>query len=137
MLRFLAMPLIGLALAACVAEAPDTPRSVVIERDRFSGPVERVVDGDTFRMVGLNTSVRIWGLDAPERSERAGPLATATLRRLIGGQVVSCRLRDIDRYKRAVGQCFLPDGRDIAATMIALGVATEYCRYSRGAYRTC
>ena len=137
MFRCLAALLPGLALSACVADAPDTRRSVVIERDRFSGPVERVVDGDTFRIVGLNTSVRIWGLDAPERSERAGPRATATLRRPIEGQAVSCRLRDIDRYKRAVGQCFLPDGRDIAATMIALGVATEYCRYSRGAYGTC
>ena len=48
-----------------------------------------------------------------------------------------CDVRDIDRYGRFVGQCFLGDGRDIAAVMIEVGVATEYCRYSGGYYGTC
>ena len=63
--------------------------------------------------------------------------ATATMRRLVSGISLHCSQRDIDRYDRIVAQCFLPDGRDIAAVMIRAGVATEYCRYSRGYYRTC
>jgi endonuclease YncB( thermonuclease family) len=34
-------------------------------------------------------------------------------------------VRDIDRFGRIVGQCVLPDGRDIAAVMIASGAAME------------
>ena len=34
---------------------------------------------------------------------------------MISGQTLTCRQRDVDRYGRIVGQCFLPDGRDITA----------------------
>lgn len=66
-----------------------------------------------------------------------GSEATRAMRGLIAGTTLDCRVRDIDRYNRIVAQCFLPDGRDIAAEMIRMGVATEYCRYSRGYYQTC
>lgn len=103
----------------------------------FAAKVVRVVDGDTFRVDGLERSIRIWGLDAPERGESGGSAATRALRGLIEGREVSCRIRDIDRYRRIVGQCFLPDGRDVAAAMIRKGAATEYCRFSKGHYGAC
>lgn len=105
--------------------------------EEFGGTVSRVTDGDTFRISGIEPAIRIWGLDAPERDERGGSAATKTLRSLIDGQRLNCVLIDIDRYRRFVGQCFLPDGRDIAQVMILSGVATEYCKYSRGFYGTC
>lgn len=80
-------------------------------------------------MTGVDTRIRIWGLDAPEQDRAGGSAATATLTRLIAGQELACRQRDIDRYGRIVGQCFLADGRDIAAVMIASGTAREFCRY--------
>lgn len=85
----------------------------------------------------LEPAIRIWGLDAPETDEPGGSEATQTLTRLIAGQTLTCQIKDVDRYSRIVGQCFLPNGRDIAAEMINLGVATEYCRYSGGHYGTC
>ena len=51
------------------------------------------------------------------------------------GQVLDCHVRDIDRYKRRVAQCFLPDGRDIGALMVASGLARDYTRYSKGYYK--
>lgn len=104
---------------------------------RLSGSVQRIVDGDTLRLQGLEPSIRIWGLDAPERGHPGGAEATNVLQSLVTGQVLTCRIRDIDRYDRIVGQCYLSDGKDIAAEMIRLGVATEYCRYSGGYYGTC
>ena len=77
------------------------------------------------------------GLDAPEIGKPCGAQATAALTALIAGQELTCRQRDIDRYDRIVGQCFLADGRDITAAMIASGTAQEYCRYSGNHYRTC
>lgn len=99
--------------------------------------VSKILDGDTFTLSGESRRIRVWGLDAPEWNHRGGPAATATLRGLISGKRLRCAVLDIDRYGRLVAQCFLPDGRDIAAEMIRSGAATEYCRYSRGFYGTC
>jgi endonuclease YncB( thermonuclease family) len=57
--------------------------------------------------------------------------------RLVQGRSLTCHERDVDRYGRTVGQCFLPDGTDITARMIESGTATEYCRYSGNHYGTC
>ncbi len=81
--------------------------------------------------------IRVWGLDAPEVDDPGGSAATATLTTFISGQQLTCRQRDIDRYGRIVGQCFLPDGRDITAATIASGTVQEFCRHSRNHYRTC
>jgi micrococcal nuclease len=103
----------------------------------LTGHVTGIVDGDTFWISSKDVRIRVWGLDAPERGTPAGPTATAALSGLISGQTLTCRQRDIDRYGRIVGQCFLADGRDITAAMIASGTATEYCRFSHNHYRTC
>ena len=105
--------------------------------DTFTGRVTRVVDGDTFWISSHDERIRVWGLDAPEVDMPGGSQATATLSGLISGQELTCRQRDIDRYGRIVGQCFLPDGRDITAAMIESGTAQEFCRYSGNHYRTC
>jgi endonuclease YncB( thermonuclease family) len=99
--------------------------------------VSKVLDGDTFTLSGESRRIRVWGLDAPERDQRGGSAGTATLRSLISGKTLRCSVLDIDRYGRLVGQCFLPNGRDIAAEMIRSGAAREFCRYSRGYYGTC
>lgn len=127
-------------LAACAgyANLPSPPDGENGSRpDMLEGRVTRVVDGDTFWINTASTSIRVWGLDAPEVDQPGGSQATATLERLIAGRNLSCRQRDIDRYGRIVGQCFLPDGRDITAAMIASGTAGEYCRYSGNHYGTC
>ena len=102
----------------------------------YEGQVTRVVDGDTFYLDSVETRIRIWGLDAPERGERGGNAATRALREIAHGRRLDCKQVDIDRYGRIVGQCFLPDGRDVAALMIESGTAQEYLRYSGGYYST-
>lgn len=128
------------ALAACAGYAnlpSGTGSGAPGSADGFTGRVTRVVDGDTFWLSSQDVRIRVWGLDAPEKDQPGGSQATSTLSGMIGGQQLSCRQRDIDRYGRIVGQCFLADGRDITAAMIASGTAQEYCRYSGNHYRTC
>lgn len=112
-------------------------RSTIPEGERFDGRVTRIVDGDTLWISGQDVRIRIWGLDAPEANEPGGSTATTALTRLVSGRDLTCRQRDIDRYGRIVGQCFLPDGRDITAVMIENGTATEYCFFSGNHYGTC
>lgn len=99
--------------------------------------VGKVFDGDTFTLRGEPRRIRVWGLDAPEWDHAGGSRATSSLRNLISGEHLRCAVLDIDRYGRLVAQCFLPDGSDIAAAMIASGAAAEYCKYSGGYYGTC
>lgn len=128
-LLLLAFAVVLLFLTESAATAQGTPT--------IEAKVSKVLDGDTFTLSGESRRIRVWGLDAPEWNHRGGSAATATLRGLISGKRLTCAIRDVDRYGRLVGQCFLPDGRDIAAEMIRSGAATEYCRYSRGYYGTC
>lgn len=123
-----------MVLMACLALLLPTDLQA---EERIRGRVSKILDGDTFTLSGTSRRIRVWGLDAPERKERGGSAATQTMRSLISGQTLDCVVRDMDRYGRIVGQCFLPDGRDIAAEMIRRGVATEYCRFSRDYYGTC
>jgi len=96
-----------------------------------------VVDGDTFYMSDQDFRIRVWGLDAPETGNAGGSAATAAMSRLVSSQSLTCKKRDIDKYGRIVGQCSLPDGRDITAAMIASGTAREYCYFSGNHYQTC
>lgn len=125
------------ALLAGLTALAVPPVASAKDRGTIEGRVTRVVDGDTFKLKGQSRSIRIWGLDAPERDMAGGSAATAALRQLIADETLRCTIRDIDRYRRIVGQCSLPDGRDVTAAMIATGTATEYCRYSKGYYGTC
>jgi endonuclease YncB( thermonuclease family) len=126
------------AFQSAMAPAPgSTGSSYAGGAGSFTGHVTRIVDGDTFWISSKDVRIRVWGLDAPEVGTSAGSAATAALSRLVSGQTLTCRQRDIDRYGRIVGQCFLADGRDITAAMIASGTATEYCRFSHNHYRTC
>lgn len=127
---------LSLLLVACVDDG-QVPGDETEDSYDLSAPVARVIDGDTFVLSGVSPRIRVWGLDAPEWNHRGGSAATAAMRGLVSGKALRCRVRDIDRYGRYVGQCFLPDGRDITAEMIKMGVATEYCYFSKNYYRTC
>lgn len=133
-LRCAAFLLAALVTTTAFVGAPDAQaqQSSVLE-----ARVSKVLDGDTFTLRGESRRIRVWGLDAPEWDQQGGSAATETLHGLISGKTLNCSVVDINRYGRLVGQCFLPDGRDIAAEMIRSGAASEYCRYSRGFYGTC
>lgn len=127
----------GLAILAALAALQLQTPVAARQSTELEARVSKVLDGDTFTLSGESRRIRVWGLDAPEWNHQGGSAATDTMRGLISGKTLQCQVRDMDRYGRYVAQCFLPDGRDIAAEMIRAGVAQEYCRFSRGYYGTC
>lgn len=91
----------------------------------------RATDGDTIR-IGT-TSIRIWGLAAPERSEPGGRQATAAMADLLARGPVSCRDTGARSHQRVVAVCTVA-GLDLAAEMVASGWARDCPRYSGGVY---
>lgn len=100
----------------------------------FSG-FATVVDGDTVRVGTVR--VRLFGIDAPELSQRCGQAgvqvacgeaAARWLRDRVQGRRLDCAVLDRDRYQRVVARCRL-DGRDVGAAVVAAGWATAYRRY--------
>jgi micrococcal nuclease len=128
---------LALAALSLMVSLFSAPAAVAQQGSELEARVSKILDGDTFTLRGESRRIRVWGLDAPEWDQEGGSTATAALRGLISGKSLRCGVVDTDRYGRLVAQCFLPDGRDIAAEMIRSGTATEYCRYLRGFYGTC
>lgn len=122
--------LIALGAVAAVA-APDALPGASITGHA------RVIDGDTLEVAG--TRVRIFGIDAPEIGQRCGSwscgwAAKMAMERLVGSGSVSCTPMDRDRYGRTVAKCWA-GGVDLGGRLVALGLATDYKRYSHGLYR--
>lgn len=92
-----------------------------------------VVDGDT--IVIDKVHVRLAGIDAPELDHPLGQKAKWALHALCKGQVVTVTLDGSVSHERAVGICYLPDGRDLAAEMVKTGLALDWPKYSGGRYR--
>jgi endonuclease YncB( thermonuclease family) len=108
-----------------------TAAALSIPESAISGPA-RVIDGDTIEV--NHQRIRLWGIDAPERDQPGGAQATAYLQRITLNESVSCNPRDTDRYHRIVAKCSVL-GRDLGASLVSVGLAIDYTRYSHGFYR--
>lgn len=96
-----------------------------------------IVDGDTVEIHGHR--IRLFGIDTPEKRQpcwdasgseyRCGQKAAFVLSDFIGNSPVSCEERDIDRYGRVVGRCFVR-GKDVNEYMVRSGFAMAYRRYA-------
>lgn len=92
-----------------------------------------VIDGDT--IVIDSVRLRLAGIDAPELDHPWGQRSKWALVQLCKGQVVTARIRPELSYDRLVAECFLPDGRDLAAELVRCGLALDWPKFSGGRYR--
>lgn len=134
--------LVAMHLAGCGddhrsdnADSFDSPSLPAFD---WQGVVRHVVDGDSLYIEGVEPQIRLWAVDAPERDERGYDAAKKKLINLAKGKVIGCETKDIDKYDRIVGRCFvLSGGLEINRELIASGVSNEYCRFSKNHYGTC
>ncbi len=119
--RWLATLLLLLTLLGCTAPT-----------DTLHGPAT-VIDGDSLT-IGT-TEVRLWGIDAVEldqtcdRTWPCGFAAKQALKAFIGTEPLTCHVRDSDRYKRQVTECF-KDDMNVNAWLVRHGWALAYRQYS-------
>lgn len=119
--------MVAFLIATGPARADQLPRSIA--------GTARVIDGDTISI--RKQRVRIAAIDACEKDQTGvlngkkwacGLVARSYLRKMIDGKHVICRIVDMDRYKRLVGQCFI-ESQDIGLVMVRAGQAEAMLRY--------
>lgn len=113
-----------------------TDRQSPLEPKKNYGKVTYVIDGDTLVVNNKKPHIRLWGVDAPEKNEKGGYLATKALIELARHKQIS--YIEIDRkHGRINARVFLSDGQEINSLMIQSGTATEHCYFSKGFYGNC
>jgi len=91
-----------------------------------------VIDGDIILIDKVH--IRLAGIDAPELNHPWGQRSKWALVQLCKGQTVTARIRPELSYDRVVAECFLPDGRDLAAELVRSGHALDWPKFSGGKY---
>lgn len=89
--------------------------------------MSRVIDGDTFQ--GSGETVRLYGVDAPEKGEPCYAEATDRLKELAGNLVrVRSGPREEDRYHRRLYYAYTMDGTSIDEMLVREGLAQAWER---------
>jgi endonuclease YncB( thermonuclease family) len=98
----------------------------------FSGIVTRVLDGDTLTIADGERTIRIrlYGVDAPEKTQPGGWESAAFTEKIALNQPATLVERTIDRYGRVVCDVLLPDGRVLNHEIIRAGHGWWYERYA-------
>ncbi|MDR2091807.1 MAG: thermonuclease family protein [Azoarcus sp.] len=101
----------------------------------LAGQVIRVADGDTLTLRnarGKKTTVRLAGIDAPEKCQPFGQRSRASLVELALDRHATVKVLDIDQYGRTVGLVRIGDNDEtLNRLQIRRGLAWVYARYNR------
>lgn len=134
----------SLAATACAApEAGGSPasragESSAIVRDaasRFEGRLLRIHDGDSFVVAladGSQRTIRLAGIDAPERDQPWADASRAHLESILSGRALRIEVRKRDRYGRLIADVLIGTGAraiDVALAQLEAGLAWHFRRY--------
>lgn len=108
--------------------------SLAASAENLTGKVVRVSDGDTFVLLvdgRKQIRVRLHGIDAPEMSggQPYCRQSRQALADMIAGRIVTVKVHNYDRYKRAVGTVIDKKGVDVNLQMIKTGMAWHYSHF--------
>ena len=105
-----------------------------------------VIDGDTIKI--NSKKVRLFGIDAPEKKQKCkkmllsiyilsfdksydcGILSTNKLKNKIKDNIIICKSKGKDRYKRIIAECF-KDKTNLNSWLVRNGYAVAYLKYSK------
>lgn len=92
-----------------------------------------VKDGDTIELLrnGRKITVRLYGVDTPEKAQAYGQRARQFTAALVFGKHVRLIVHNTDRYGRTVGTVILPDGSSLNEELVRQGYAWHYKAYAQ------
>lgn len=105
----------------------------VANAETVNGRVTRVIDGDTVvikRHNGRPETVRLQGIDAPEKHQTGGAQSTQHLRDLAEGKRVTVETKGKDKYGRTIGKVSV-NGKDAGLEQIKSGDAIHFKKYEK------
>ena len=106
----------------------------------------QIIDGDTIKI--NSKKIRLHGIDAPEFKQMCkkpyltiifftftkdypcGKISTQKLQKKINNKVITCKILDIDRYKRLIGECYKRN-LNLNSWLVSNGHAVAYRKYSK------
>lgn len=118
---------LGISVPSIDLSGSSQPQSATV----LTGRVVGITDGDTLTLLdqaNIQHTIRLAGIDAPERSQPWGRQSQRVLSDFAFGKSVSVQQTDTDRYGRVVGQVFV-EGQDVNRAMVEAGAAWAFRRY--------
>lgn len=102
------------------------------ESQAFTGKVIGIADGDTIKVLHnhLVVSIRLKGIDCPEKRQPFGMRAKQFASSLCFGREVTISEGKLDKYKRLVADVILEDGRILNQELVKSGFAWWYKQFS-------
>ena len=106
----------------------------------------QIIDGDTIKI--NSKKIRLYGIDAPEfmqmckkpylkiifftftKDYPCGKISTQKLQKKINNKVITCKILDVDRYKRFIGECYKRN-LNLNSWLVSNGYAVAYRKYSK------
>jgi endonuclease YncB( thermonuclease family) len=100
----------------------------------FSGPVTEVLDGDTIKVSRnhRNVTIRLNGIDAPEKGQVYGHQSTLFVVTQSFGQDVTVQTYGKDKYGRTIADVLLLDGTNVNHELVKDGWCWWYRKYAPG-----
>ena len=113
-----------------IAQKRSTRASDAIQQE-LRGRVVSVADGDTITVLDASNTqhkIRLFAIDAPERSQAFGQKSKEQLSGYVFGKDVTVQWKSKDKYGRILGTIFV-GSTDINLQMVRDGYAHHYKRY--------
>lgn len=106
-------------------------QQIIDSLKEFEGVVSWVDDGDTVKVKshGVKISVRLWGIDTPEKRQAGGRAALYYLIKLVKSKKVRIAPLESGKYGRLIAKIYVKD-KFVNLEMIRAGHAWWYKRYS-------
>ena len=112
--------------------ATTAPQKAALPRSAVKARVTHVTDGDTIKVSaeGEKLTIRLQGIDAPEKNQQYGSTSTRRLKSMLP-RTIYLDKESTDRYGRTIATLYSEDGVNINARMVCEGHAWWYKRYAR------
>ncbi|MBY0485947.1 MAG: thermonuclease family protein [Flavobacteriaceae bacterium] len=101
----------------------------------YTGKVVKIKDGDTITVLDtLNNqnTVRLAGVDAPEKKQEFGNVAKQFVSQEIFGKTVTVKIISVDIFKRPVGYVIYDDNINLSEVLLTRGLAWQF--YDKSEY---